>query len=82
MLKHSVEWLNGCKHGREIGADVNLAKRAGLLHDIEKVMDHEVEGSHRHQGQFAQEVQESQGVIKSHRNHHGDVEPQTVEAFW
>ncbi len=65
----------------ELGADVKLAKRAGLLHDIGKAIDHEVEGPHAIIGaELAKRLQESADVCGAIEAHHSDVEPQTVEA--
>jgi ribonuclease Y len=66
----------------ELGADVNMAKRAGLLHDIGKAMTHEMEGSHIQIGiDIAKKYKENKDIIHAIEAHHGDVEPQTVIAI-
>ena len=81
-LKHSVEvaQLSGLLAG-EMGLDVRMAKRAGLLHDIGKSIDHDVEGSHVQIGaDLCRKYRESATVINAVEAHHGDVEPQSLIA--
>ena len=81
-LKHSIEvaQLSGILAG-EIGVDVRMAKRAGLLHNIGKSIDHEVEGSHIQIGvDLCKKYKESAVVINTVASHHGDVEPESLVA--
>ncbi len=82
VLRHSVEVSLLCGlFASEIGLDVRVAKRAGLLHDIGKSVDHEMEGSHVQIGaDLCRKYKESEIIINAVEAHHGDVEPQSLIA--
>ncbi|MEO8587031.1 MAG: ribonuclease Y, partial [Acidobacteriota bacterium] len=82
VLQHSKEvgWA-ACHLASELGADVTVAKRAGILHDIGKAIDREQEGTHLELGrQILKKYGESEAVIHGMECHHGDYEPRTIEA--
>ncbi len=83
VLKHSIEVAYICEAlASEIGADALLAKRSGLLHDIGKAVDHELEGSHVDLGvEIARKYKENEIVLNAIAAHHGDIEPNSSIAW-
>jgi len=83
VLAHSIEVANiATLLAAEVGADVNIVKKAGILHDIGKAVSHEIQGAHHHlSAEIAKKYGMSESVIHAILAHHDDIEPETVEAI-
>ncbi|MCX6809600.1 MAG: ribonuclease Y, partial [Candidatus Berkelbacteria bacterium] len=83
VLAHSIEVANiAALLAAEVGADINIVKKAGLLHDIGKAVSHEIQGAHHHlSGEIARKYGMSENVIHAIMAHHDDIEAKTVEAI-
>ena len=83
VLMHSIEVANiGALLAAEVGADINVVKKAGILHDIGKAVSHEIQGAHHHlSGEIAKKYGMSDVVVNAILAHHDDIEPKTVEAI-
>lgn len=83
VLSHSMEVANiAALLAAEVGADVNIVKKAGILHDIGKAVSHEIQGSHHHlSAEIARKYGVSEDIIHAILAHHDDIEPKTVEAI-
>ena len=82
VLNHSIEVSNLARiMAEELGLDAKITRRAGLLHDIGKALDHDMEGTHIELGvEILKKYKENELVINAVQAHHGDVEPKTIEA--
>lgn len=82
LMKHTIEVIRAASVlAAEVGADVDLVKKAALLHDVGKVLTHKVEGAHHHiSGQIARKYELPEKLVNAIEAHHLDIEPQSVEA--
>ncbi len=83
VLQHSIEVANiAALLAAEVGADINVVKKAGILHDVGKAVSHEIQGAHHHlSGEIAKKYGMSDVVVNAILAHHDDIEPKTVEAI-
>lgn len=84
LIKHSLEMVNlGAVLAAEVGADVNFVKKACLLHDLGKVLTHEIEGKPHHHisGDIVRKYIKDEKLANAVESHHGDIEPQSIEAI-